>query len=274
MKSGWALAVAWVLAGGCGSAVAAERLPCPTPLRIAFNDVASPPVIHGQGPAFADPPGWQVESVRDALRRLGCAGDLQRLPSRRMSASLKAGQIDFAMLYAATPERLKTYVFPLDSQGRPDPAWAPAFAGLVLFARPGTPPRPAAWDGRTLPAGWTVGAVAGSVHEDLVRDRAWALDAFPSVDHGAQMLLHGRFELLLASRESLSLEVRDQVVEWGVVARQPFFAPASPKFAAQHPEWTRAFWQELCRATRRQEPDARPVDCGATPPLTPFLTAR
>lgn len=261
---GWWMTVGLWVAGGVAAA-APDKLPCPSPLRIAFNDVASPPVLNGQGAAFADPPGWQVEATRDALRRLGCTADLQRLPSRRMSASLRAGQVDFALLYGVTPERLKSYVFPMDAQNRPDVAWAPAFARLVLFARASVS-RPATWDGRTLPAGWTVGAVAGSVHEDLVRERGWPLDALPSVDHGAQMLLHGRFELLLASRESLSAEMREQVVEWGVASRQPFFAPASPAFAAQYPEWTRAFWQELCRATRRQEPEARPVDCGVVPP--------
>lgn len=114
----------------CWMALQARAANCPQPLRIGFNDVAAPPVLMGQGAAFADPPGWEIVAVREALRRLGCTAELLRLPNRRLSASLSEGGIDFALLFAVTQERLRGMRFPMDAQGRPDPAWAPVFAHL------------------------------------------------------------------------------------------------------------------------------------------------
>lgn len=251
----------------CGQALAADAAGCPRPLRIGFNDTASPPMLMGRGERFEDPPGWQVVAVRDALKRLGClaAAELVRLPARRLSAVLAQGQLDFALLYGATPERLRTMRFPLDAQGQPDVAWAPVFGRLVLFARPGTPPPPA-WDGGALPAGWRVGAMAGSVQELVARDRGWPVEPITAIDFGLQMLSAQRFDLLLTSREALSPEMRAGVVEWATAARLPFFAPASVDFAQRHPAWTRSFWNEFCRAMRHVQPEIRPADCGIVPP--------
>lgn len=241
---------------------------CPQPLRIAFNDGAAPPMLMGQGAAFADPPGWEVDAVRDAVRRLGCQADLVRLPSRRLSALLTHGEVDIGVLYAVTPERLKALRFPLDAKGRPDLAWAPVFGHLVLFARPGTPPH-TGWDGRKLPAHWRVGVMSGSVQEAVARERGWAVEPISAFDLGLTMLQAQRFDLLLTSREALAPEQRADLVEWALAARLPFFAPVSPAFAQRHGAWARAFWHELCHAVRRLEPDVRPVDCGITPPATP-----
>lgn len=250
----------------CGQALAANAPACPKAVRIGFNDAASPPMLMGRGERFEDPPGWQVVAVRDALKRLDCTGaaELVRLPARRLSALLAQGQVDFALLYGVTPERLLTLRFPLDAQGEPDVAWAPMFGRLTLFARPGTPQQPG-WDGGALPAGWRVGAMAGSVQEMLARARGWAVEPITAVDFGLQMLGAQRFDLLLSSRDALSPEMRAGLVEWGTAARLPFFAPASVAFAERHPAWTRAFWNEFCRAMRQRQPESRPVDCGIVP---------
>lgn len=255
-----------LLAGVCAAAVAAPA--CPQPLRIAFSDAAAPPALHGQGAAFAEPPGWEVEAVRDALKRTGCQAELQRLPTRRVSALLAQGKIDFGLLYGATPERLATMAFPKDADGRPDVAWAPVFGSLVLVARPGTVRPPPGWDGRRLPDGWRVGAVPGSVQAGLARERGWTVEPVSAFEQGLTMLQAGRFDLLLTSREALTPEQRAGYVEWATAGRQPFFVPASMTFAKRHPAWTRDFWKELCHAVRRAAPDVRPAQCGIVPPAT------
>ncbi len=251
----------------CGQAMLASAQGCPKSVRVGFNDTASPPMLMGRGERFEDPPGWQVVAVRDALKRLGCAAaaELVRLPARRLSVMLGQGEVDFALLYGVTPERLRTMRFPLDAQGRPDLAWAPVFGRLVLFARAGTPQQ-AGWDGGALPPGWRVGAMAGSVQEAIARERGWPVEAITAIDFGLQMLNAQRFDLLLTSREALSPELRAGLVEWGTAARLPFFAPASIDFSQRHPAWTRAFWNEFCRAMRHLQPEIRPAECGIAPP--------
>lgn len=249
----------------CGVAAPARAAACPQPLRVGFHDSATPPGLIGHGERFAEPPGWEVVAVRDALKRLGCAAELVRLPSRRLSASLTQGRIDFALLYGATPQRLQQMSFPLDTQGRPDLAWAPVFGHLALYGRAGTPPE-AGWDGRHLSAHWRVGVIAGSVQETIARERGWPLEPVSAMDAEASMLLAGRFDLLLTTREALTPGQRTGLVEWSPpVARLPYFMPAAPAFAKRHPSWTRSFWNEFCHAVRRLEPDVRPADCGIVP---------
>ena len=248
-----------------GTLASTHAAPCPQPLRIGFADSATPPGLMGQGDRFADPPGWEVMAVRDAARRLGCTAELVRLPARRLSTSLNQGSLDFALLYGVTPERLKALRFPLDARGRPDLAWAPVFGNLALFGPAGTRPEPG-WNGRNLPSRLRVGAIVGSVQETVARERGWQVEPVASLETEVGMLKAGRFDLLLITRQSLTAEQRAGLVEWApAVARLAYFMPAAPAFAERHPAWTRAFWNEFCRAVRRLEPDVRPADCGTVP---------
>lgn len=247
------------------SALAEAGTACPQPLRIGFSDSATPPGVMGQGPAFEDPPGWEVAAVREALQRLGCPGELLRQPSRRLGVALAQGELEFAMIFAATPERLRQFRFPLDARGRPDVAWAPAFGALALYGLAGSRPPPG-WDGHR-PPGPRVGVVAGTVQEKLARERGWPVEPVASAGREVPMLKSGRFGLLLTWREDLSTEDAAELSEWQpLVARLPFYMPASQAVADRHPAWTRRFWNEVCRAVRRQAPQARPVDCGTAPP--------
>ncbi|RZL34906.1 MAG: hypothetical protein EOP35_16170 [Rubrivivax sp.] len=257
-----------LLLAACGMPAAVAAPTCPQPLRIGFSDSPAPPGLMGQGRQFAEPPGWEVQAVRDALQRLGCQAELLRLPSRRLSVSLTQGSVDFALLYGVTPERLKTLSFPVDRRGQVDLAWAPVFGSLALFALPGTPPEPG-WDGRRLAAHWRVGAVAGSVQEAVARERGWRVEPVTTPSAEVSMLQAARFDLLLTTRESLSAEQRTGLVEWRPpVARQAYFMPAAPIFAERHPAWTRSFWEEFCRSVRRLEPEVRPAECGLVPAST------
>ncbi len=249
----------------CWFATQARALDCPQPLRIGFNDVASPPGLMGQGTAFADPPGWEVAAVRESLKRLGCTAELVRLPNRRLTASLAQGSLDLALLYGITPERLRTLRFPMDAQGRPDLAWAPVFGHLALFGRAGEPVHPG-WDGRRLPAELHVGVLAGSVQETVARERGWTVEPVSGLDSEFAMLQARRYDLLLTTREVLTTEQRAGFVEWTPgVAKLPYLAPASPQLVSRHPAWTQGFWREFCHAVRRLEPEARPAECGTVP---------
>jgi hypothetical protein len=251
----------------CGAFGQAQALTCPQPLRIGFSNAASPPGLLGSGTAFPEPPGWEVAAVREALKRLGCQAELLRLPNRRLSASLTQGGVDIALLFGTTPERLRSLSFPLDGQGKPDLAWAPVFGHLALFGRAGEPADPG-WDGRKLPAGKRVGVLTGSVQDTIARDRGWPTEPIGMLDGGPTMLQARRFDLLLTTREVLTPEQRAELVEWTPgVAKLAYFAPASPPFAQRHPDWTRAFWRQLCQAVRRLEPDVRPAECGTVPAL-------
>lgn len=257
--------LAWVVLGWGMGAAALAAPACPQPLRVGFADLPMPPGLLGHGDTFADPPGWEVLAVRDAARRLGCMAELQRMPVRRLFASLEQGHVDFALLYGATPERLQTLRFPLDANGRPDAAWAPLLGHLALFARAGMPPEPG-WNGRKLSSHWRVGVLAGSAHEAVARERGWQVEPITAAGLGVSMLQAGRFDLLLAPRENLSEEERATLVEWSpLVGRPPYFMPASPAMAARDAAFTRAFWNEFCHAARRLQPDARPTECGVVP---------
>ncbi|MBV8034160.1 ABC transporter substrate-binding protein [Roseateles sp.] len=242
--------------------------PCPKTLRIGFGDVPLPPMLLGNGTGFEDPPGWAVQVARDTLRRLGCQAEMVRLPGRRLLRGLESGELDFALFFSPTAERLRSMRFPVDAADRADAAWAPVLGHLALYGLTGSPALKS-WDGRTPAAGVRVGVVAGSAQEVLARDRRWAVEPASSYETSVLALRARRFELLLSPRESLpaaQLSGEDALVELApLVERLPYFAPASRTVQAQHPGFVTDFWRELCHATRRRAPEARGQDCGSRP---------
>lgn len=258
LLGGWLLALS-------GAAAAA---PCPQPLRIGFNEAPFPPSILGTGPAFQDPPGWAVQAVREVVQRLGCPAELQRLPGRRLARALEQDELEFAMFFGYTAERLGAFRFPLDAAGRPDAAWAPVLGHLALYGVAGSPALKA-WDGSTLAPGVRVGVVAGSTQETLARERRWPVEPTSAFDTSVLALRARRFELLLTARESLSpaqLSGDDALVELSpLVERLPYFAPASRAVHARHAGFVAEFWRELCVSVRRIAPEARGQDCGSRP---------
>ncbi len=257
----------------CALMLAASRpagaAPCPQTLRIGFSDVPRPPMLQGSGPGFEDPPGWAVQAVRDGLQRLGCNAQLVRLPGRRLLRGLESGEIEFALFFGPTEERLRSLRFPVDAAGRADAAWAPVIGHLALYGLAGSPALKA-WDGSALAAGTSVGVVAGSAQETLARKRRWAVEPTSSFETSVLALRARRFELLLTARESLppaQLTGDDALVELSpLVERLPYFAPASREVHARHPGFVAEFWRELCQAVRRVAPEARGQDCGVRPP--------
>lgn len=258
------------LLGGC--AHAALALGCPPQLRIGFLDVDSPPMLLGQGREFADPPGWQVVAMREAARKLGCVMEASRLPGLRLDLLLQKGQLEFSLFYGATEERLKWMAVPLDASHQPDAAWAPLFGHLSLYAPVDSPQARSGsvWNGARLAPQVRVGVVAQTTQEQVARDKGWQVESPLSIDNAMQMLRAHRFDVLFASRETMRPELLGGpagLVELvPPVERRPFFVVASRQVAAAHPEFVAAFWREACLAVRRVAPQARPTDCGVTPP--------
>lgn len=258
---------------GCALSVAASlpasAAPCPQTLRIGFSDVPRPPMLLGSRPGFEDPPGWSVQAVHDSLQRLGCNAQLVRLPGRRLLRSLEFGEIEFALFFGPTEERMRSMRFPVDAAGRADAAWAPVIGHMALYGLAGSPALKA-WDGSMLAAGVSVGVVTGSAQETLARERHWAIEPTSSFETSVLALRARRFELLLTARESLSpaqLSGDDALVELSpLVERLPYFAPASREVHARHPGFVAEFWRELCHAVRRLAPEARGQDCGVKLP--------
>jgi len=244
---------------------------CPQPLRIGFSDSPFPPMINGPGPRFADPPGWALQAMRDAAQRLGCDVDPQRMPGRRMVQQLEQGQLDFAVFFGPTPERLKAMRFPVDTAGHADASVAPVMGHLVFYALPNSPLAHGGpgWDGTALAPGLRVGAVVGTAQEQLARARGWRVETSSTFAGALQMLQARRFDLLLSTRETLTPEMRDSdLVEIApVVQYLPYFVPASPAIWAVRADFVQAFWREACASVRRLVADARPVDCGIAPPI-------
>lgn len=228
-------------------------------------------MLLGQGPDFADPPGWQVVAIRETARRLGCVLEPMRLPGLRLDRLLQQGQLEFSLFYGTTPERLRWMAVPLNAARQPDPAWAPLFGHLSLYALADSPAaRGKVWDGTRLAAGVRVGAVAQTTQERVALDRGWPLESPLSIDNALQMQRAGRFDLLLTARETMRPDMLSgpgSLVELSPpVERRPYFVVASRQVQATYPEFVAAFWREACYAVRRVAPHARPVDCGVVPP--------
>lgn len=262
--------LAWSIA-----AANAPSSPCRGPLRVGYLDIDSPPMLLGQGSAFAHPPGWQVQAIREASAKVGCALEEVRLPGQRLDWMLENGMLDFSLYYGATAERLRYLHYPLDVTGRPDAAWAPLIGTLSFYALAGSPQSVpgAVWDGQILAHGLRVGVVAQTTQAYLATQRGWPVSYPITIDNGVQMLRAGRFDLLLTPRDTMRPEwiagSRGLVELSPPVARLPYFVVASRSMYRRNPDLTIIFWAEVCRATRRHAPAARPSDCGK--PLTKSL---
>lgn len=89
-------------------------------LRIGYTSQNAPPYFLGADSVPAAP-GATVELLNEMAAQAGCETELVRLPTARLLLAVNAGQIDATAL-ATPPAGLPSVVYPLDGQGRPDPA--------------------------------------------------------------------------------------------------------------------------------------------------------
>ncbi|MBB5205206.1 hypothetical protein HNQ51_002525 [Inhella inkyongensis] len=228
--------------------------PCPTALRVAFLDKALPPMLHGEGPRFPDPPGEFVRWTREALTRVNCPAELVRVPQRRLISDTAVDVNQITLFLAHTPERAQQLAFPLREDGQLDTRLALGESQLALYVREDRRHQ-VAWDGRRLsPEGMKVGIVGGGVEEPLARAAGWTLDL--ALSHAGSITKLRRGQVDVAVLPTMSFNPQSLAEPPALVALQPmfapvyFFAPVSPALQQRHPEWVRRFWRALCEVAR------------------------
>lgn len=227
---------------------------CPRPLRIAFLDKPLPPMLFGEGPQFADPPGEFVRWTREALARLQCEAELVRVPQRRLIADTAADFNQITLFLAHTEERGKLLAFPVRADGLLDTHLALGESQLALYVREDRRHQ-VSWDGRRLrPADLKVGIVGGGVEEPLARAAGWQLDL--ALSHLGSIAKLRRGQVDVAVLPTVSFNPQSLAEPPALVALQPmfapvhFFAPVSPALQHRHPAWVRRFWRALCEVAR------------------------
>jgi ABC-type amino acid transport substrate-binding protein len=227
---------------------------CPKPLRIVFLDKGMPPMLEGDGDAFAEPPGRFIEWTRAALRSLGCEAQLLRVPQRRLVVETAQGHADITFYLAHTPERAAQLAFPERREGEPDPRLAMGSTPVSLYVRADRRAE-LHWDGRRLlPATARVGIVGGGVEEPMARAAGWSLEL--ALNHAASVAKLRRGQVDAALLPGITFHQDALSLPPALVALQPplatvfFFAPVNREFQQRHPAFVKAFWERVCVAAR------------------------
>lgn len=247
-----------VVLGGVLVAVACRaEVACPAePLKIAFVDRAAGAFLRGHGPDF-DPadPGIIVQEVRTAVKALGCPAHLIRLPHKRLMSQLDAGEIDFAVGYADTPERLLRWRFPTTPQGVADKAQAVGESPIhwvVLADR--QPELQAQWREGQLRG--RLGSVQDTLSSQLAAERGFKTLPVVSLNDVPKLLSLRRFEAIamptMAYTEPFSQSPQPLASLDPPLGRLVYYTPSSRTLFERSPGLVRAFWQALCDEARRR----------------------
>lgn len=250
----WAAAVAFAAMGTAMSAAQAQG-PCPPRLRVAFVDIEAPPFVLGAGEAFASPPGELVTLAHRVLGSLDCPHELVRRPMRRVFLELAQGELEVAVGFAPSPERLQQARFPLTAAGQPDARLqlTESRSAYVALAR-----RQAELEALLAEGGvatLSLGAVRGSEHEFQARSVGAPVTEMSDITRGLSMLRTGRIDLLALPR--LLVRQADLAAAPALVVLTPtsgvqqFYAPVSPALWAAHPRFTVRLWRALCETARQ-----------------------
>lgn len=235
-------------------APAAAAPACPERLRIGFADTPLGPFLRGHGAVFLEPePGLLVQDVRRVLAELGCQAELRRLPARRQMLALQKGELDIVVPKAALPALTLEFEYPRDAQGQPDASLAIGTARMAVFAL-----QARGWTSAPPFQGLRIGVLRGSVPEEGLKARGLLTHEMPDMARGLAMLRRGHIDLMVAPDvligDSERAAMPDLVELPPALATVLYFAPARQRFAERHPDFLRAFWQGLCRDSRKRFP--------------------
>lgn len=241
----------------CAGAASAADADCPPRLRVAFPDFAVPPIFHGTGAEFPDPPGQLVEFVRRAVQQSGCsvALELVRRPIRRMYFEAEHQEVDWVGMASHTPERAQWVVFP-QHQGAVDTRLAVYAVDSHLYKLKTTVG--VQWDGHTLrlPPGTKVGVPAGTAYETLARQYGWEMDLANGGPQALDKLLAGRTPAVVISDATVwgMDDAKETLLEALPVAVDTtyYFAAPSQAFFSHHPQFSRRVWQAMCEMARAE----------------------
>jgi hypothetical protein len=166
-------------------------------MRFAYPDQHRPPYWLGNGAAVADPPGANVEWVREFAASAQCQVEFVRLPVLRLRSSLVGGSADFTTV-DITADGQPGIVLPRDAQGKPDTRRA-ATLNVVAFVR--------ARDGHArgseplqLMRGQRVGIMHGSTYANTLQQAGALLDqGAPTVPNNFEKLRLGRIDVFVVA---------------------------------------------------------------------------
>lgn len=249
----------------CTSAAAvAAPADCPSRVRVSFPNFEFAPYVLGTDRIHANP-GLLVEWTRKAIALTGCtpAVTMQRRPANRQLTELSLGMLDILPGFAYADDLTDRLAFPMRGAGA-DPALVVIEDGLSLFVRAGD--RRVEWDGKTL-TGYqhAVGMSTGGPGPNrVVAAYQWPIEVASTPSHNLRKLVAGRLDVIL--EPNMVLEPFLQGAEGKAVRKLSppalvtnRYAPVGKRFAAAHPEFTRAFWREICKQARAGTPAQR--DC-------------
>lgn len=244
-----------LLSGLIGMAPVTAAPVCPERLRIGFADAPLGPFLRGHGADFVEPdPGLLVQDVRRVLAELGCKAELKRLPARRQMLAMQQGELDIVIPKAALPALMLAFEYPRDAQGQPDAGLAIGSARMAVFALGAR-----GWTSAPPFRGLRIGVLRGSVPEEGLKARGLQTHEMPDIARGLEMLRRGHIDLMVAPDVLIGVGERaalpDLVELPPALAAVLYFAPARQPFAAHHPDFLRAFWQGLCRDSRKRFPE-------------------
>jgi hypothetical protein len=237
---------------------------CPDVVRVVYTDVAIPPYYNGQGADIPSDPGLAVEWVREAIAKSNCKPRVlfSRLPIPRLILAINDATQDIAAVLLYTPERAKTFQFPMRF-GRLDDTLLLFHSNLSLYALSATQ---VVWDQRkVLPADLVVGVVRGQIASFVAKEQGWSYDEAPDSATNFRKLLRGQIPLVL--EQSFLADVERQKVPEGSfrelappVRSEAVYSATSQLFFKRYPEFTREYWHNICHEARTHFKD--PTPCG------------
>ncbi|HZX29626.1 MAG TPA: hypothetical protein VFF16_21310 [Telluria sp.] len=234
-----------------------RAMSCPEVVHVSLPNFPVPPFVLGSDRVEAKP-GLLIEWLRGAYGRTGCPGrfEIVRRPPNRQLAELELGRIDILPGFAFAPDLLRTMVFPMRG-GDPNPDQALMADTVSLYARAGDVA--VKWDGKVLGApNPRVGtSTGGALAVQAARLHHWELESAATPLADLRKLAARRVDVILEP-DVVMTPLMSLPEAAGVRKLTPpvhlsrRYAPVRRAFAEKYPEFTQAFWLELCRQSRVQ----------------------
>jgi hypothetical protein len=239
----------------CNTAALAAPSDCPARVRVSFPNFELAPYVLGTDKVHT-PPGLLVDWTRNAIALTGChpVVTFKRRPANRQLVELQLGLLDILPGFAYADDLTDRLSFPMRGASA-DPGLVVIADELSLFVRAGD--RRVSWDGSTL-AGFhhAVGMSTGGPGPNrVVNAYHWPIEVAPAPKENLRKLIAGRLDVIL--EPNMVLEPYLHGAEGKAVRKLSppalvtnRYAPVGKRFAAAHPEFTQAFWLELCKQAR------------------------
>lgn len=245
-----------------GAAVAHANGHCPERLRVGTLDYALPPYITESGEGQVDEtPGQLMQWLREALLHLGCTAtriQVQRLPVWRGYEFLKSGEIDLWAPTTVSEQSQEAGVFAMRGE-RVNDALGFARARYSFYVQKGT--SDIHWDGKSLSGApdKVLGVSNATAAVQFARGRGFATESATNINLTINKLLAGKIQVALVP--DLSVQVRADADQARLERLEPeamtvwFHAMFNREFARQRPRFTAGYWQALCQASRKSQPE-------------------